>query len=85
MAGATGGYGRPPGKGWRHGAAGSQEARGRPGDGVSGAVRPLGLSGTEEVCVAWLSGAVFFWHLTEIAEACRVGAHDFFFSLPKTK
>lgn len=44
MAGATGGYGRPPGKGWRHGAAGSQEARGRPGDGVSGAVPSLGLS-----------------------------------------
>ena len=79
MAGATGGYGRPPGKEWRHDAAGSQEAPGRPGVGVSGAVPPLGLSRTEQVCVAWVSGTVFFCHLTGIAEACWVGARDFFF------
>lgn len=33
----------------------------------------------------WISGAVFFWHLTEIAEACRVGAHDFFFFITKNQ
>lgn len=48
---------RPPGKEWHHGAAGRQEAPGRPGNGVPGVpgrlLAPAGQEGVE-----WISGAV---------------------------